>query len=213
MPRRRRAGRGGYGGVSLGYSFGADDVIGQHYLRNGDTLGRRTGLDNVRLEGATVDLHAYRWERGDWVFGPELAIEGGAVDNTRDYVAPAQGLGPDTDYMLESKVNWIATLAFKTGYRVNPQTLLYGTAGVNHGDFDYTLSLDSGSETVGYTQNGGMPGLGLERKLSDRVSMVAEYQYRQFGKTDNHYPGESESLRTEATPEHQNIKLGVNFRF
>ncbi len=207
---------GGYAGLSLGYSFGADDEIGFDYLQGGNDnlIGRRTALENVKVKGPTAGLHAgYRWQRGNWVYGPELAIEGGSVDDSRDFVSPAQGLGAATGYDLESKVNWIATLAFKTGYVVSPQTLVYGTAGVNHGDFDYTLTANGESQTVGYTQNGWVLGFGFERKLSQRMSIFAEYQYRQFGKTSIYYRDGSDSLRTEATPKHQNVRLGVNFSF
>lgn len=207
---------GGYAGLSLGYSFGADDEIGFDFLENDDAdlIGRHTALDNVKVKGPTAGLHAgYRWQRGNWVYGPELAIEGGSVDDSRDFTLAETGFNFETDLSLESKVNWIATLAFKTGYLVNPQTLIYGTAGVNHGDFDYTLSGNGESETVGYTQSGWVLGLGLERKLSERMSLFAEYQYRQFGKTSIYYRDGSDSLRTEATPKHQNIKLGLNFSF
>ncbi len=201
---------GGYGGLSLGYSFGADDEIGFDFLENDDAdlIGRHTALDNVKVSGPTAGLHAgYRWQRGNWVFGPELAIEGGSVDDTRDFTVA------ETDISLESKVNWIATLAFKTGYLTNPQTLIYATAGVNHGDFDYTLSGNGESASVGYTQNGWVLGFGFERKLSQRMSLFAEYQYRQFGKTSIYYRDGSDALRTEATPKHQNVRLGVNFSF
>ena len=207
---------GGYAGLSLGYSFGADDEIGFDYLQGGDDnmIGRRTALENVKVSGPTASLQAgYRWQRGNWVYGPELAIEGGNVDDSREFTAPGQGLGAGTDYELESKVNWIATLAFKTGYLMNPQTMIYGTAGVNHGDFDYTLTANGASETVGYTQNGWVLGLGFERKLTERTSMFAEYQYRQFDKTSIYYRDGADALRTEATPKHQNIRLGVNFSF
>ncbi len=50
--------------------------------------------------------------------------------------APAALAGAE----VESSVNYIAGLQFKTGYIANPQTMVHGTAGVVHGDFDYRLA-------------------------------------------------------------------------
>lgn len=214
---------GAYGGLSLGYSFGADDEIGFSFLNDDVEVGRQTALENVKIKGPTADLHAgYRWQRGNWVYGPELAIEGGSVDDSRTFqpedfsVSPEPGTTIDYEFgptELTASVNYIATLAFKTGYVVNPQTLVYGTAGVNHGDFDYELSSGGDSVSQSYSQTGWVLGLGVERKLTERVSMFAEYQYRQFGKSDIYFGDDEDSIQTQATPKHQNIKLGVNFRF
>lgn len=183
---------GAYVGGSIGYAFGADDEIG---------LNESSALGQVDLDGFNAGLHVgYRWQRDSWVFGPELWLEGGKIDAT-DSVSFGEGTSEVT-----SEVNHILGLQFKTGYVVNPQTLVYGTAGFVRGDFDYTLDDD----TQGYTANGYSLGLGAERKLRDNLSVFAEWQYRSFGRTDINFDGE---VATRATPEHHNLKLGVNFRF
>lgn len=195
---------GAYVGGSLGYSFGGDDEVGLDFFTGGTLTGRDTGLGDLDLNGPTASVHAgYRWQRGAWVFGPELAIEGGSVDDSVEFSSGG------TDYTAESSVNYIATLAMKTGYVVNPQTLVYGTAGLTYGDFSYDLNTASED----YTANGWAVGLGVERKLSDRMSVFAEYQYRDFGSTDVSFADGADSIVTVATPKHQNVKLGVNFRF
>lgn len=198
---------GAYGGVSLGYSFGGDDEVGLEYFSGGAATGRDTGLANLDIGGVTGALQAgYRWQRGAWVFGPELAIEGGSVDDSVSFTSRG------VDYTAESSVNYIATLALKTGYIVNPQTLVYGTAGLAYGDFTYDLN-DATPASEDYNANGWMLGLGVERKLSDRMSVFAEYQYRDFGSEDVTFPDGSDSTLTVATPSHQNVRLGVNFSF
>ena len=198
---------GGYAGGSLGYAFGADDEIGLDLYSGGSLVERNTDLGSVDVKGPTVSLHAgYRWQRGNWIFGPELWVEGGSVDAT-DTVA----LGGSAE--VESAVNHILGLQVKTGYSVNPQTLVYGTAGAVHGDFDYTLADALGSETVNYDATGYSLGLGVERKLRDNLSVFAEWQYRNFGKTDVEFGDDEASLLTRATPEHHHVKLGVNFAF
>ena len=55
-----------------------------------------------------------------------------------------------------------------------------------------------------------MLGLGVERKLTDRMSVTGEYEYANFGSTDVELaPG----VVSVATPEHSNVKLGLNFSF
>ncbi|WP_347139130.1 outer membrane beta-barrel protein [Paracoccus sp. SSK6] len=199
---------GGYAGGSIGYSFGGGDEVGLDLYESDTLVQRGTNLGSVDVKGVTAGLHAgYRWQRDNWVFGPELWIEGGSVDATETV-----DFGGAID--VESTVNYIVGLQLKTGYVVNPQTLVYGTAGAVYGDFDYTLSDAAGSETVNYDASGYSLGLGVERKLRDNLSVFAEWQYRSFGKTEVTYDlGDGDALKTRATPEHHNIKVGVNFRF
>lgn len=196
---------GAYVGGSLGYAFGGDDVVG---LEKSDGSERATDLGEVDMKGVNGGLHAgYRWQRDNWVFGPELGIEGGSVDGSDSFNA----LGMDRE--LESKLNYLVSLRMKTGYAVNPETLVYGTFGVAHGDFDYTLSDANASYTEGFSDTGVTAGLGVERKLNERLSMFAEWEYRHFGKTDVSFATDGGDLVSQATPKHHNIKVGVNYRF
>lgn len=199
---------GAYAGGSIGYSFGADDEIGLD-LYSGDTLiQRNTDLGAADLKGVTAGLHAgYRWQRDNWVFGPELWIEGGSVDGSDSFLL--RGVEAE----LESSLNYAVGLQFKTGYAVNPQTLVYGTAGAVYGDFDYDLELAGASESVNFDATGYSLGLGVERKVRDNLSVFAEWQYRNFGDTEVEFGDGTQSLVSKATPEHHNIKVGVNFSF
>ncbi|MDP5306532.1 outer membrane protein [Paracoccus spongiarum] len=199
---------GAYGGVALGYSFGGDDEVGLDFFDGGVLDSRATGLADLDIGGVTGSLHGgYRWQRGSWVYGPELSLEGGSVDDSADF---SEGGVSGT---ISNSVNYIAALTLKTGYLVNPQTMVYGTAGWNYGDFTYELEGPSGSGSDDYTANGYVLGLGVERQVSERMSVFAEYQYRDFGSTDATFADGADSVVTVATPKHQNVKLGVNFRF
>lgn len=207
---------GGYVGGSLGYAFGGDDEVGADIYENDVLVDRFNDLTTLKIKGLNAGLHAgYRWQRGNWVFGPELTIEGGNISDDKSGSGTVDG-DPVT-LGLESQVNYIAGLQFKTGYVVNPQTLVYGTAGYVRGDFDYTLSAsvdgESGSLTDSYTADGYSLGLGVERKVRDNLSVFAEWQYRSFGKTDIAFTDGTDAITTRATPEHHNIKVGVNFSF
>lgn len=196
---------GAYVGGSLGYVFGSDDVIGLDKL---GTVERETGIGAVDIKGVNAGIHAgYRWHRGNWVYGPELGLEGGSIDASDNVAAFGN------EYGVESKLNYLVSLRLKAGYEVNLETLVYGTVGVAHGDFDYTLSEAGSSLTEGYSDTAFSAGLGVERKLSERLSLFAEWEYRQFGKTELTFTTDYANLATRATPEHHNIKIGVNYRF
>ncbi|MFN3279153.1 MAG: outer membrane protein [Paracoccus hibiscisoli] len=200
---------GAYAGGSLGYILGTDDQLGLALLSDGEQVDRATNLGDLGMSGATLGLHAgYRWQRDRWVFGPELGVEFGSVDEEISFTVD------DFTGSAESKMNNVATLVMKTGYAVDPQTLVYGTFGIARGDFDYTLRGEEGSTTQGFTATGIAAGLGAERMINDRMSVFAEYQYRDFGnETVNFDAGEGDVLSTRASVSMSTIKIGANFKF
>ena len=200
---------GAYVGGGLGYSFGGDDEIGIAIVEDGDEIARDTDLGDVDIRGVTARLHAgYRWQRNNWVFGPELGIEGGSVDGETDI------LPFGTAATIKSEMNYLVTLVMKTGYEVQPGTLVYGTFGVAHGDFDYTLSAGDQSATEGFSAPGLAAGLGVERMINDKMSVFAAYQYRDLGKETVSFTDDfGDTVTSEATPAHSNVSFGVNYRF
>lgn len=199
---------GAYGGGSLGYIMGTDDQLGLDVIENGQRVGRGTNLGDLGISGPSFGLHAgYRWQRENWVFGPELGFELGSADEKLTFTD-----GGDTA-SVESSMNSILTLVMKTGYTVDPQTLVYGTFGLARGDFDYTIAADAGSKTEGFTATGIAAGLGVERMINDTTSVFAEYQYRGFGKETVNFTEGTDTLSTRPTMSMSSIKIGANFRF
>ncbi|TJZ93239.1 porin family protein [Paracoccus gahaiensis] len=202
--------QGAYAGGSLGYIFGADDVVGLVPLSGGEPIeGRRAfNLGDLDVSGATAGVHVgYRWQRDRWVFGPELGVEVGSVD--ADVSSTYEG----TDFSLDAEMQNIVTLVMKTGYSVDPQTLVYGTFGVARGNFDYTASTLAGSQTDSITATGVAAGLGVERAMNDRMSVFAEYQYRDLGNEQISFEDGADTLETATSTAHSSIKLGANFKF
>lgn len=198
---------GAYVGGSLGYIFDTEDQVGFSEVIDGEDVGLIGGLGDVGISGATAGLQlGYRWQRGNWVFGPELGVEFGSVDESIDIGDPLLG-------RVESEMKNIATLVIKTGYAVNPQTLVYGTLGVARGDFDYTLSTGDFSQTRGFTATGAAGGLGVERMINPRTSIFAEYQYRDFGNERVEFSDGIDTLSTRASMTMSSVKIGANFRF
>lgn len=184
--------QGGYVGVALGYAFGGDDDIGQNVTHNVGDLG------SAEIAGANLSLRGgYLWQRDKWVVGPELSYTAGDIKDDFDY-----GAGQN----FESKVNHTIALKLKTGYTVRPDMLVYGLAGWQKGDFTYVVD----GNDIDYDADGYVVGLGVEKKLNERVSLTGEYEYSNFGETDvDIAPG----VVSKATPEYSNVKLGLNFKF
>lgn len=184
--------QGGYVGGALGYAFGGDDEIGQN------VLGNVTNLGQAEIAGPNLSLRAgYLWQRNKWVVGPELSFTAGDIKDDFDY-----GAGQN----FESKVNHTIALKLKTGYVVRPDMLIYGLAGWQKGDFTY----DVNGTDVDYDADGYVVGLGVEKRLNERMSLTGEYEYSNFGKTEvDVFPG----VVSQATPEFSNVKLGLNFKF
>lgn len=201
---------GAYAGGSLGYIFDTEDQVGFSEVIDGEDFGLIGGLGDVGISGATAGLQlGYRWQRGNWVFGPELGVEFGSVDETVNFGDDLTG----TTGSVESEMKNIATLVMKTGYAVNPQTLVYGTFGVARGDFDYTLRIDDESQTRGFNATGAAAGLGVERMINARTSVFAEYQYRDFGNERVEFTDGIDTVSTRASMTMSSVKIGANFRF
>lgn len=199
---------GGYVGGSLGYVFGTEDEVGVRVTDGDDLLGEDNGLGDLGISGLTAGLHAgYRWQRGNWVFGPELGVEFGSVDESRE-ITPF-----GVTATVENELNHLVSLVAKTGYLVNPQTLVYGTFGVAHGDYEYSFEADGDRISEDFTTTGIAAGLGVERMVSDRLSVFGEYQYRDFGNEDIMFGDTDPSIGTTASMSQSTIKVGANWRF
>lgn len=192
---------GGYVGATLGYNFSGGDRIGIL-----STSGARTSVGNLDNSGWSGSLRAgYRWQFDRWVFGPEISIEGGKVEDSVS----------NSGYTSDTSLNRALALRWKAGMTVPVfNSIVYGSIGVVRGDFDYAVN---GSGSAGnlninedFTTNGYSLGVGIEQPISERLSITGDYEYVNYGKetlTD------SAGNSTVATPRFHNLRLGLNLRF
>lgn len=207
---------GGYVGGSIASVFGGDDEVGLETYAAGSPVRTNNGIADLPVSGANFGLRAgYRWQRGNWVFGPELAYEKSSAEHRAEAVIGSA--------YIESAIDSLLTLRMKTGYLARENTIVYGSLGVVRGDFEYSSNLrgvDSTNtyiqgpdQTVDYSKTGYTVGLGVERKLSERLSMTGEWNYNHFGRTDVLFGTTDAGAVTVATPSHHNISVGLNFGF
>ncbi|MFT4014328.1 MAG: outer membrane beta-barrel protein [Paracoccus sp. (in: a-proteobacteria)] len=190
--------QGAYAGVTLGYAFKGKDQVGV------DTTEVNT-LSKLELSGANAGIRlGYRWQKDRWVFGPELGYEGGDIKDSFS----------SGGYDAESKVKNVFALRLKTGYDLGNGTLVYGIAGVGRAKVDYSVIGTSTSSSIAvddsFSRTGYILGLGVEKKLNDSLSLTGEYEYANFGKETL---ADADGVKTSATAQYNNIKLGLNFKF
>lgn len=205
--------QGAYVGGTLGYGFGGDDEVG---IGQGQAFNYLTLDDKLELSGPSYGLRiGYRGQRTindrfDWVFGGELGYEAGGID---DKIS-------DGIYTAKSEVNSVLALRLKSGVlNASKNTWFYGILGYAQVDYDYSIS--GGSATAGaagavnidkdgQTATGYIVGLGVERKMNERLSLTGEWEYQDYGKE---HLEDSLGKSTEATPNWHQIKVGLNYQF
>lgn len=210
---------GGYVGGALGFGFGGDDTVGLQAFDGSGPIGRATDITDVKISGVTGSAHVgYRWQRGQWVVGPNLAAELSGISDSSSGSFSLNGF--DYDTTVESEIKSVIDLTLKTGYLVDPTTMIYGVAGVSRGSFNYSFETTgtgagsfSGSSSEDFTSTGYVLGFGVERAFSDRLSGFGEFNYRSYGTNDITTPLAVGDGTTRATPSHSAIKLGVNYAF
>lgn len=192
---------GVYVGGTLGYNFSGGDRIG---VTQGS--GNSFNLGKYENSGWGGSLRAgYRWQLDRWVFGPELAVEGGMIEDAFN----ANG------YSGTTSMNHALSVRLKAGY-VWPvlNSVVYGTVGLSRAEFDYRVMGTGSSGPIAinetYATNGYILGVGIEQPLTRRLSITGEYEYMNYGK-DTLSDGLGNN--TLATPLFHSVKVGLNLRF
>lgn len=123
------------------------------------------------------------------------------------------------DEIVSANLTSLTSLSGTLGYAVKPKMLVYASAGIAHGRFDYG-SVDDAWSQVDYAKGsteGVTLGLGAEYQLTDRISIFSEYTHTKFSTSTVTflYPPPSETTEWSYDYEHDfgEISLGMNFRF
>ena len=143
--------QGFYGGVNLGYGWSGDaqGVVG----------GGQVG---------------FNWQSQQFVYGIEadLSLSDIGVSDTL--------VGPGVVIKATGSIDWLATIRGRYGVLVQPNLLLYATAGLGivnaetHGSINM-IGVGQISARESETDTGFVYGIGVENKLSERMSVRLEY--------------------------------------
>lgn len=198
--------QGFYAGARLGYAFGGDDRVGH---RNASGVMVNPSAGDLDVEGVNYGFRLgwrgeRRLSRRSFVYGIELGYDRGDVSQSFS-----------SGYNGSTELNHLLGLRLKSGVTSQSgQTLFYGILGYVQGDFDYAVSGSTGGSAINldtsYDTDGYSLGLGVEHLLSENWSVNAEWEYYDFGSKTLTDGG---GATTKATPDHNNLQVGVNFRF
>jgi outer membrane immunogenic protein len=166
--------QGLYGGVSLGWGWSGD--------ASGVVGGGQIG---------------YNWQSQQFVYGLEADISAADIGVSETIVVPGAVLN------ASASIDWLATIRGRVGVMVQPNLLIYGTAGlaiVNaeaHGSVT-AVGIGQISAHESDTESGFVYGIGVESKLNDRMS--ARLEYLGFGNLDR-------------VGDFGIVRAGINFKF
>lgn len=190
-----------------------------------------SGMGKLRPEGfnATIEL-GHNWQTGNFVLGGEAAF--GALQLTQTAVAggafPAPFLG--TRYTLTNSISteWLATIQGRLGAVLKNQVLVYATAGAAFSQLELTASYSDNAVGFGFpggyglgrntsTKAGWVAGGGAELRLSDIVSIKAEYLYVDFNSMQaavpvSNTPAFTQTMQTSTDLNAQIARIGLNAR-
>lgn len=178
-----------------------DDVSSADW--SGPYLGASIGygMGTVEYEG---DLDG-EYDIDGWQAGLQAGVLGQSgsfvygVEGTINW-ADLSGASVDVD----GQMNWNGSLVAKAGFAAD-SILFYGLAGVAFANGTGTYD----GEDVTNTHTGWTAGVGIAAKLTDDMSIFAEYDYADYGAKNYAYiPGDSDSSFTTST-----VKVGLNWHF
>ncbi|MYZ49751.1 outer membrane protein [Propylenella binzhouense] len=193
---------GPYLGVSLGGGVGNHDAT---YSAGGAPVA---GVDGIGGEGFVIDgtIGYDAQVGGNFVVGVLGDIYWSNLGS--DAFAISGGTRVDGD--IDAK--WGFDLLARAGIAVNPSTLLYALGGYSWEKFEASFVATPGGAAGSQEESfgGWTLGAGIETKLTDNVSVKAEYRYTRFDDADYGVPGGG-SINIE--PSTHTARFGINYRF
>ncbi|PIE14718.1 MAG: hypothetical protein CSA68_09635 [Rhodobacterales bacterium] len=149
-------------------------------------------------------LLGWNGQRGNMVYGAELSYQ--KTDITG--IEPC----PNSSWDCGADIDNLASLRGRIGWLAGGNTLFYGTAGVAGAKMmGYTVSSGGTVYPDKHTLNGYVVGLGLERKVSDRVNLRAALMHYDFAGKD--YTVDTPFIVQDLQADVTTLELGVIFKF
>ncbi len=175
--------------------------------------------DNAGLIGIQL---GYRHVKNDFMIGVEGDYQFTNIKNNNTGAPYYPGVPfYDSEYAsanIGEDVDRFATLRLKAGYVVNPETMVYVTGGYAYTKGD--VKLYDGDGNVGHSgkdkvgADGWTAGFGVERSITDNISIKGEYLYlRTHANAHTYNPDEDEDYYAKNTFKANLLRVGVNYNF
>lgn len=159
-----------------------------------------------------------------WIIGAELAFQDSDISDSLDSIP---GLGPNNT-SAKVQVNASYLLGVKGGYLINESLMAYSTLSATLTEVESSSTCPSdgslcnpGSPAKSSKDDDDITGwalaLGVEKSLTDNLSVRAEYRYAELGTAEltaiDMEPGESLGADVDVEVESQTFVLGAAYKF
>ena len=212
---------GFYAGVHAGYGWGNFDYDATFAdIVEGEDVG--LGHDGD-ADGFFAGLQAgFNWQMDALVLGIEGDISKSWIDSDNS-AGFTYGANNDLEGRVhtEADLDWFGTLRLRAGFLATDAMLIYATGGLAWGNVDSHVRVDVDNDGVtdvsggdSDTRMGWTLGGGLEYKVSDAVSVKAEYLYVDLGSEDvidQNFEGGNVSASNDVS--FHTVRAGLNFHF
>jgi outer membrane immunogenic protein len=199
---------GPYVGVNVGYGWGSNDLL---------TV---SGPITINPDGALVGGQlGYDWNIGQqFVVGLAGDVSWAGMSDSKNCALAGICFPPDSSVKFD--LNWLSTVRARAGVTAG-NFLVYGTAGAavagTRVKLNGVLSFHNGPG-INFSANqinlGWVVGAGAEFKVTNSISVGAEYLYIDFGKNDHpfYYFGDLDEY-AQSSLKANIIRTSVNYRF
>jgi outer membrane immunogenic protein len=214
---------GGYIGVVGGYGWGDSDSSADVVDSADNTTVLATDVDgSIDVEGFLIGAQlGYDFDMGN---GLVLGVAGdwswtgmdgkSCIDN--DTCVPAEA----DDSYASADVNWLATVRARAGFTTGSM-LIYGTGGLAIADADSSVTFIDGAADPARgdsnTHFGWVIGAGAEFKVTENMSLGAEYLHVDLGSEDYTFRGSGlagdTDILSNADLQIDIVRASLNLRF
>jgi opacity protein-like surface antigen len=186
------------------------------------------GSRNINAHGFAAGVEAgYNRQFGSFVLGAEADLQGLHLNGAANSGAVGYPGAPGAQFVVSSygNSNWLFTARARGGYVTPDNSLLFVTGGLALTQLDENFLFTDNlgvleSARINAVKTGYAVGAGVETPLADRLSLKAEYQYVNFGRSaatvtgNNLTPFFPSQVFTHSGDLAANIvRVGLNYQF
>lgn len=209
---------GGYIGVVGGYGWGDSDFSADVVLSSDNTDIQSSSDGSISPEGFLIGGQlGYDFDLGNsLVLGVVGDMSWSGMDgDTCVEEAPGCDDTPDDSY-ASADINWLATVRARAGFTTGSM-LIYGTGGLAIADADASITnvegLGDPTRSDSNTHYGWVIGAGAEFKITDNMSLGAEYLHVDLGSEDYAFRGPTVDVLSESDLTIDIVRASLNLRF
>lgn len=164
-------------GFYVGANVGFASARAESNIMTTDTSQTLTGV----IGGGQV---GYNMQRGPWVFGVELDVQGSSQDSTWNGTVGGGG-GGGAAVSQATSLPWFMTARGRIGYAIAPTWMVYVTGGGAWGEVKSVVTATGpGTFTWDETRGGWVLGAGIEGAINRQWSWKAEYLHIDLGSSN-----------------------------